>query len=68
MTAVREAAEVSPLVVDSDQADDLSQLFSLLRNATGTDFAHYKQTTVRRRIARRMLVQKIESRSDYLAF
>ena len=45
-----------------------TQLFSLLRNATGVDFTHYKLTTLRRRITRRMVVQKIDKLADYLTF
>lgn len=44
---------------------DLGKTFLLLKGATGVDFAHYKRTTVERRIARRMAIAKIEKLSDY---
>ena len=46
----------------------IAKLFSLLRNTTGVDFTHYKHTTLRRRITRRMVVQKIDKLADYLTF
>jgi two-component system, chemotaxis family, CheB/CheR fusion protein len=44
------------------------QLIALLRTRKGTDFTHYKQTTIRRRIIRRMGLNKIENITDYLTF
>ena len=42
------------------------QIFALLRISRGVDFTFYKQTTIRRRIIRRMLILKLENVSDYL--
>ncbi len=47
---------------------DLAKVFAMLRSASGVDFTHYKHSTLRRRIARRMVVQKIDRLSDYLTF
>lgn len=47
---------------------ELEKIFILLRNRTGNDFTHYKQTTIRRRISRRMLVNKIERLADYVRY
>ncbi|WP_309607455.1 chemotaxis protein CheB, partial [Flavobacterium sp.] len=44
------------------------QIISLLRVRKGTDFTYYKQTTVHRRIFRRMALNKNENPSSYLAF
>src|ERR1700733_7129081 len=44
------------------------QLLSLLRVRRGADFTYYKQTTIRRRILRRMGLNKIENIGDYLAY
>lgn len=44
------------------------QLLSLLRVRKGADFTYYKQTTIRRRILRRMGLNKIENIFDYLSF
>jgi CheY-like chemotaxis protein len=38
----------------------------VLRTATGVDFARYKSASVRRRIARRMLLQKIDDLGNYV--
>ena len=44
------------------------QIISLLRAIKGTDFTYYKQTTVKRRILRRMVSNKFEDVSSYLVF
>lgn len=44
------------------------QLLSLLRVRKGADFTYYKQTTIRRRIIRRMGLNKIENISHYLSY
>jgi two-component system, chemotaxis family, CheB/CheR fusion protein len=51
-----------------DGEGELNQLLTLLLRATGVDFRHYKQTTFRRRISRRMLVHRSEDLQDYLAY
>jgi two-component system CheB/CheR fusion protein len=43
----------------------LDRIFALLRKGSGADFAGYKKTTLRRRIARRMIVNRIETLEDY---
>lgn len=48
--------------------DTLSVIFSLLRAATGVDFNHYKQTTLKRRILRRMILYKLERLEDYVRY
>ena len=48
--------------------DAFRQLLSLLRVRKGADFTYYKQTTIRRRILRRMGLNKIEKIPDYLAY
>jgi two-component system, chemotaxis family, CheB/CheR fusion protein len=52
---------------DERAAEALVLVFSLLRQRTGHDFSAYKETTVRRRIERRMNVQRVESVTDYIA-
>ena len=53
---------------DSTPANDeaLARILTLLRNATGVDFAYYKPTTIRRRILRRMALQRVDSLSRYV--
>lgn len=54
----------------STKTDDefYKQAVKILRERTGNDFSHYKQPTIRRRIARRMVITKKESQDAYLAF
>jgi two-component system CheB/CheR fusion protein len=44
-----------------------NQIFFQLRRATGVDFSRYKQSTVNRRIARRILVTRSENLEKYAA-
>ena len=44
------------------------QILSLLRVRKGTDFTYYKQTTIRRRILRRMALNKNEELVTYLKY
>src|SRR5438045_922372 len=54
--------------LEINQRSGLDELFSLVREATGVDFAHYKQTTLQRRIKRRMVFHKLEKLDDYLRY
>jgi two-component system CheB/CheR fusion protein len=56
-------SEANPTVPTN--GDALASIFNSLRNATGVDFTHYKQTTLNRRIGRRMLLYKLERVEDY---
>ena len=56
-----------PDIVSRDGAG-LSVIFQLLRRGTGLDFTHYRQTTILRRIHRRMMVHKIEKLDDYVKY
>jgi two-component system, chemotaxis family, CheB/CheR fusion protein len=47
---------------------DIHELFAMLRNAKGVDFTHYKQSTLQRRIKRRMVVNQVELLEEYLKF
>jgi len=44
------------------------KVLAMLRVATGVDFALYRQSTIRRRIARRLALKKIESVRDYVEY
>jgi two-component system CheB/CheR fusion protein len=53
----------------NQQAEDVfKQIISLLRIRKGTDFTYYKQTTIRRRILRRMAIIKTEEPIAYLKY
>jgi two-component system CheB/CheR fusion protein len=43
----------------------LAHIFQKLRSAHGVDFTHYKRTTIRRRLERRMMLRRIESLDEY---
>jgi two-component system CheB/CheR fusion protein len=53
-----------PLHVAS--SDAIGEALNLLRSGTGVDFTHYKRTTIKRRILRRMALRAIERVEDYL--
>ena len=64
-----------PYVAKSDRSrsiiDDesgLTRVFAMLREKFKIDFTHYKQSTVTRRIERRMTVNQIVDINDYAAF
>jgi two-component system CheB/CheR fusion protein len=44
----------------------LATLFSLVRAASGVDFTHYKHSTIRRRILRRMMLNRTENVHNYV--
>jgi two-component system CheB/CheR fusion protein len=54
--------------IPKQEEDVFKQILLLLRIRKGTDFTYYKQTTVRRRILRRMVVNKKEEPSAYLIY
>jgi two-component system CheB/CheR fusion protein len=49
-------------------AETVDTLLEMLREATGVDFAEYKQTTLQRRIKRRMVLHRLEKLEDYLSY
>jgi two-component system CheB/CheR fusion protein len=50
------------------QSDLMSKIFLLLRSTTGVDFTYYKQTTIKRRITRRMVVNKLDELGAYVKY
>jgi len=48
--------------------DDWLRTFKLLNVASGVDFTFYKKSTIKRRIARRMALHKIEHLSAYVKY
>ena len=45
---------------------ELATIYAFLQRDRGIDFTHYKQTTLRRRIQRRMLIQKARTLKNYI--
>jgi two-component system CheB/CheR fusion protein len=56
-----QAPEAEPRI----EGPDHQRILALLRTATGVDFSGYRQTTVKRRIARRMALRRVESLRKY---
>jgi two-component system, chemotaxis family, CheB/CheR fusion protein len=50
-----------------ESADVLAKIFYLLKQTFSVDFTMYKDATLRRRIRRRMVLQRIERVEDYVA-
>ncbi len=48
------------------QAQEWGRLFHMLRTAFGVDFSLYKQSTIKRRLARRMTIRKVDRLGAYL--
>jgi two-component system, chemotaxis family, CheB/CheR fusion protein len=61
----REANEVK-LSGFPEGADALTKVFYLLKQQTGVNFAEYKHSTLGRRIARRIVLKKLETLEDYV--
>jgi two-component system CheB/CheR fusion protein len=47
---------------------ELQRIFALLQSTTKVDFSHYKQNTIRRRIGRRMIVQRTPNVGAYARY
>jgi len=48
------------------RGEDIDRIFLVLRNETGVDFTNYKRPTIRRRLQRRMVVNKVTRLADYV--
>ena len=51
-----------------EQGDAYSKIFFLLRQHSGVDFSRYKQSTLQRRITRRMVLHRLEQLDQYVRF
>src|SRR5213594_1891365 len=60
-----EIGAVAPSEPPADGLEALAQILRMLRERNGVDFTLYRQTTIRRRIARRMLVHGVGSIESY---
>ncbi len=67
-TSLAMASGVPALMVSSGPGSGLGGIFQLLRKITGVDFTHYRQSTILRRIQRRMVVNRIDNLRDYVKF
>ncbi|MGH9695023.1 MAG: chemotaxis protein CheB, partial [Bryobacteraceae bacterium] len=61
--------ELKPLEEGSIPQDDEQQfarILAILRSVSGIDFRNYKPTTLRRRLARRMMLKHVDSMPEYI--
>jgi two-component system CheB/CheR fusion protein len=63
---IRAGQLAEPPLASAGVEDGIRKICVLLRTATGVDFELYKPATLRRRIARRMLLKKVEGLDSYL--
>jgi two-component system CheB/CheR fusion protein len=52
----------------TEQHAGLNAIFQLIHKSSGADFKHYRHSTIRRRIQRRMIVHKIETLPRYIKY
>ena len=50
---------------EEDEAGDHLAIADIIRGATGVDFTHYKASTLRRRITRRMMLHRLDTQAEY---
>ena len=60
-------AEIEDSVAQQDE-EIFKQILTVLRVRRGVDFTYYKQSTLKRRIIRRMALSKVEKPGDYMGF
>jgi two-component system, chemotaxis family, CheB/CheR fusion protein len=65
---IARSAVIEPAEVEPSDTTGLHTVFQLLRRSTGVDFTHYRQTTILRRIQRRMVVHKIDRLGEYVKY
>ncbi|MBI4463535.1 MAG: PAS domain S-box protein [Acidobacteria bacterium] len=61
-------ALVAPQMPIAEENGNLRRICRLLQTASGVDFSLYKPSTIRRRIARRMVLRQIPNLSQYVQF
>jgi two-component system CheB/CheR fusion protein len=54
--------------VPTGEDQQFARILSMLRGVSGVDFRLYKPSTIRRRIARRLLLHRIDTLREYVAF
>ena len=52
----------------AERETEIKKILKMLNTSSGVDFTHYRETTVNRRIARRMVINKIGSDKKYVKF
>jgi two-component system CheB/CheR fusion protein len=62
-----QALEDGHFTVEGEE-DDFASILQMLRNLAGIEFRLYKPQTLRRRIARRMVLLRLDSLAEYLKY
>jgi two-component system CheB/CheR fusion protein len=62
------AHKTSPPEPVATENTALNMIFAVLRKSSGVDFTHYRQTTILRRIQRRMVVHRLEKLDEYVKY
>jgi two-component system CheB/CheR fusion protein len=57
-----------PSSPDEEFNTQLQKIFVLIRSKTGHDFSHYKHTTLKRRIERRLALHQLDRLADYVTY
>jgi two-component system CheB/CheR fusion protein len=65
---LRDASAAAPEESTGESPDDFQRVITALRNSSGVDFSQYRDTTIRRRTARRMLLRGFTSATEYAQF
>lgn len=60
--------EDEPPTTDKKTEDGFRQILALIKIRMGVDFSFYKQTTIRRRITRRIIILKLDNLAKYLTY
>jgi two-component system CheB/CheR fusion protein len=70
LTALAKHPQLGQLqkIEDTKEGSDLKKIYLMLKVAFGTDFTHYKETTMNRRITRRMVINKTADLKTYLEY
>jgi two-component system CheB/CheR fusion protein len=61
-------ADGNPLEKEDTEEESFRQILSVIRTRYVADFTYYKQTTIHRRILRRVAIVKLDKIGDYLKF
>ncbi len=70
LTTLAKHPQLSQLqkIEDTKEGSDLKKIYMMLKVAFGTDFTHYKETTMNRRITRRMVINKTADLETYIKY
>ena len=66
----RAADKISPLMLSDEEIDErvMKKIYVILKKVSDVNFVHYKQSTIMRRIERRMMLVHKDTLADYLEY